>query len=151
MSTSIRSEQWLQNRLRVLAVDDLSIVNFALGLSGEIPDELPNRWQFCIDMLYRTTTSKLLEIHNFVACHDLDSFYHAIRTISPFEEQGVVLWNGTLVYGTDQLIQLIGKYFPKTSGRDSRLNPAFIQELKAIFAANNVPWSDAALLPVIAT
>ncbi len=61
----------------------------------------------------------------------------------------MALWHGGDLCPTERLLELIDKYIPEAGPYDRPVNPAFIQELKDIFAQHNVPWSDAPLLPII--
>ena len=62
------------------------------------------------------------------------------------------MWNWEQLYGTDKLVALVDKNFPDAGeAYDEAVDPAFIQELREIFAAAGVPWSDTPLLPVILT
>jgi hypothetical protein len=124
-------------------------VLLAQGILPSVPDYTPARWQFGVDMLYRTIKSDLIAVHEYVQCTDDASFFQAIRTLSPFEDAGGFLWNGTLIAGTEKLEAAIETYFtPEDNYRDA-VNPAFIEAIENSFAANGVPWSDSALLPIV--
>ncbi len=151
MSEANTIESWLQFGLRILSGDDMSLIYFSSGRIDSIPDDTPQRWQLAVDMIYRCVVSGLLELTYPKYRADHDAFFHAIRTLNPFDRSGAVLWNWEQLYGTDKLVALIDKHFPKTGEYDPRLNLAFIQELRDIFAAAGAPWSDAPLLPVNAT
>ena len=86
-------------------------------------------------------------------------FFQAIRSLSPFDqsvdvpfdESGGVLWNWEQLCGTDKLVGLVDQHFPNTDDAyNEPVNLAFIQQLREIFAAAGVPWSDLPLLPVAA-
>jgi hypothetical protein len=140
--------QWLQESLLNLNVCDFSIAWFASGNIESVPDYTAARWQLSVDMLYRTIACDLILVHNFIECSDEASFLHAVRAFSPFDVEGIVLWNGTLVYASPRLDKLVGAHFSPDLERRDKLNPAFIEALEQIFAQNGVPWSDKPLLPV---
>jgi hypothetical protein len=127
------------------------------GIIDDVPGYSSQRWQLAVDMIYRCVVSGLLELTYPTYRDDHDAFFQAIRTRSPFDqskgvqfdESGGVLWNWEQLFGTDKLVALVGKHFPKTDEYDPNLNPAFVQELREIFSAAGVPWSDAPLLPVM--
>jgi hypothetical protein len=138
---------WVQRSLLGLDGEDWSV--------GYIIDRIPivsnhdlGRWQLGVDLIYRTLTCELIGIDVFVECRDKTSFLQAIGTVSPYENSGGFLWNGTRIYGTDRLSKLITDYFSSTDELDDKLNPAFIEALEQIFAENSVPWSEKPLLPI---
>jgi hypothetical protein len=148
ISTEIAS--WMQHSL--------------LGVNGEywgvgyMADGIPNapggaigRWQLGVDMIYRTMTCDLIAVQVFVECQDRTSFLRAIRTVSPYEDLGGFLWNGTQIYGTERLSKLVNAHFPPTGEVTRTLNPAFVEALEQVFAENGVPWSDKPLLPIMPT
>ena len=100
-------------------------------------------------MIFRTIKCDLVTVHKFVGCHDEDSFFEAIRMLSPYGDTDGVLWNGTLIYGTEKLDTLIQSFFPNASDDGDKPNSAFIATIEAIFAENGVPWSDKPLLPIM--
>jgi hypothetical protein len=100
-------------------------------------------------MIYRTLTCDLIAVYEYIECSDRASFFEAIRSHSPDADAGAVLWNGTLIYGTEKLEALARSFFdPLSQGRDD-LNPAFVEALEQIFAEKGVPWSDKPLLPIM--
>jgi hypothetical protein len=142
---------WLQRFLRILSKDDLSPGFFSDSTIVGIKDRTPDRWQLAVDMIYRCIVSGLMGVLTPKYRSDLDAFFHDLRTLNPYDDSGIVLWNGADLYSTDALVDLVDKYFPNTGGAyDGTVNPAFIEELRAIFASAGVPWSDAPLLPVAA-
>ncbi len=152
MSEQKNIELWLQTCLRFFASDDLSLVSFSSSTISGMPNYTLERWQLAVDMIYRCVVSGLLEFTYPNYRDDHDAFFQAIRTRSPFDESGDVMWNWEQLYGTDKLVALVDKRFPKTGGADNEIvNPAFIQDLRDIFAAAGVPWSNALLLPITAT
>lgn len=160
MQTHNTVDFWMQQHLLVLTSDDMSLAYLTGGTIDDVPDYSPQRWQLAVDMIYRCVVSGLLELTYPKYRGDRDAFFQAVRTLSPFgqssgipfDQSGGVLWNWEQLYGTDKLVALVDKYFPKTGGAyDDAVNPAFIQELHDVFAAAGVPWSDAPLLPIAAT
>ncbi len=150
-------EQWLQNRMRLFSADDLPLTYFSSSIIAGAQYDNLERWQLAVDMIYRCIVSGLLELTYPKYRTDHDAFFQAIRTRSPFDpgppfdDSGAVLWNVEQLYGTDKLIGLVDKYFPNTGNAyDETVNPAFVEELRDVFAAAGVPWSDAPLLPVAA-
>ena len=139
---------WLQRALNTLDNDDYGLVPFAHGNLDSIPGYSSTRWQFAVDMIYRTLRCDLIAVHKFVQCCDEESFLEAIRSQSPYGSAGGVLWNGTLIYGTERLSRLIDAYFTSSGESNDTLNPAFIEALEQIFVENGVPWSDKPLLPI---
>jgi hypothetical protein len=139
---------WLQRALNTLENDDYGLVLFAHGNLESIPGYSSTRWQLAVDMIYRTIRCDLIAVHKFIQCHDDESFFEAIRTLSPYGRAGGVLWNGTLIYGTELLSDLIDTYFPQRGEREDKPKRAFIEALEQIFAENGVPWSDKPLLPI---
>jgi hypothetical protein len=92
-----------------------------------------------VDVIYRALTCDLVAIREYIECHDESSFFEAIRSRSPYDGAGALLWNGTLIYGTEKLEALARSFFSVFSqGRDD-VNPAFIEALETIFADNGVP------------
>ena len=110
---------WLQRALNTLKNDDYGLVLFAHGNLELIPGYSSARWQLAVDMIYRTIRCDLIAVHKFIQCHDNELFFEAIRTLSPYGRAGGVLWNGTLIYGTERLSDLINAYFPQSSVRTS--------------------------------
>jgi hypothetical protein len=150
MSTSNNIESWLQFHLRFIVRDEMSPAHFSSGRIDDIPDRTPQRWQLAVDMMYRCIVSGLIGVHTPKYRNDHDAFFHVLRTFDPYDNgDGMALWHGGDLCPTERLIELIGKYFPKTDPSDRTVNPAFIQELKDIFAQHDVPWSDAPLLPIV--
>ena len=150
MSGQDSIESWQQRFLRILSKDDLSPGFFSDSTVVGIKDRTPERWQLAVDMIYRCIVSGLMGVLTPKYSNDVDAFFHDIRTLNPYDESGIVLWNGADLYSTDTLVDLINKHFPSRGGPyDGTVNPAFIEELRAIFFAAGVPWSDAPLLPVI--
>ena len=125
------------------------MVDFAFGKIASIPADTEARWQFGVDMVYRTLTCDLVGIDVFMECHDRTSLLNAIRTVSPFIDSGGFLWNGTQVSGTQRLRELVAAHFPSSGELNHTLNPDFIEALEQIFAENGVPWSDNPLLPIM--
>jgi hypothetical protein len=139
---------WLQKNLSLLCEEDLSLAYFSSGKIESVPDDTPSRWQLSSDIIYRTLTCDLIAVYKFVECSDKTSFFEAIRSRGPYDDAGAVLWNATLLYGTEKLEALARSFFRVLSqGRDG-VNPAFIEALEQIFAENGVPWSDKPLLPI---
>jgi coproporphyrinogen III oxidase len=157
MQTQHAVDLWAQQRLVVLASEDMSLAYWSGGIIDDVPGYSSQRWQLAVDMIYRCVVSGLLELTYPTYRDDHDAFFQAIRTRSPFDqskgvqfdESGGVLWNWEQLFGTEKLVALVGKHFPKTDEYDPNLNPAFVQELREIFSAAGVPWSDAPLLPVM--
>lgn len=140
---------WLQNTLLEYNGWQWGLVNFAHGEIVSVPADTMARWQFAVDMIYRSLTCDLINVDVYMECHDRASFLSAIRTVSPFLDSGGFLWNGTQVSGTERLGKLAGAHFPSPDQHEDKLNPAFIEALEQIFAENGVPWSDKPLLPII--
>ena len=140
--------RWLQETLLGLDKEDWGLGYMVDGILNSVPPDTHARWQLGVDTIYRILTSDLIAVHKFVECHDKASFFHAIWTLSPYESSGGFLWNGTLIYGTDRLSDLIDVYFRGRGERNDKPNPAFTQALEQVFAENGVPWSDEPLLPV---
>lgn len=140
---------WLQRHLSILCEDDLSIAHFASGNIDSVPDRTLSRWQLSVDMIYRALTCELIAVYKFIECSDVVSFLAAIRSRSPYDGAADVLWNGTLIYGTEKLETLARSFFdPLDRGRDG-VNPAFIEALERTFAENGVSWSETPLLSVM--
>jgi hypothetical protein len=140
---------WLQKTLLEYNGWQWGLVDFALGQIASLPADTEARWQFGVDMVYRTLTCDLIRADAYMECRDRTSFLSAIRTVSPFIDSGGFLWNGTQVSGTERLSELAAAYFPSSGELNHTLNPAFIEALEAIFAENGVPWSDDPLLPIM--
>jgi hypothetical protein len=140
---------WLQRHLSMLCEEDLSIGHFASGKIDSVPDRTPIRWQLSVDMIYRALTCDLIAVHKYVECSDETSFFEAIRSRGPYDREGAVLWNGTLIYGTGKLEALARSFFSVLSAGQDDVNPAFIEALERLFAENKVPWSDKPLLPIM--
>ena len=140
---------WLQRHLTILCEEDLSIGHFASGNIDSVPDGTLSRWQLSVDVIYRALTCDLVAIHEYIECYDESSFFEAIRSRSPYDGAGAVVWNGTLIYGTKKLEALARSFFSVFSQGWDDVNPAFIEALEAIFAENGVPWSDKPLLPIM--
>jgi hypothetical protein len=139
---------WLQKNLRTLAEDDSSCAYFVSGNLNTIPNYTSSRWQLAVDMIYRCVRSNLILIHNFADCDDEASFFVAIRALSPFRSEGGLLWNGTLLCGSDTLTTIVEKHFPPSQPFSPDINHAFGEELDEIFQRNGVPWSETPLLPI---
>jgi hypothetical protein len=140
---------WLQRHLTTLCKDDLSIGHFASGNIDSVPDGTRSRWQLSVDVIYRALICNLVVVHEYIECHDESSFFEAIRSRSPYDGAGAVLWNGTLIYGTKKLEALGGSFFSVLSQGWDGVNPAFIGALETIFAESGVPWSENPLLPIV--
>jgi hypothetical protein len=144
-------ECWLQQGLRLLTKDDLSLAFFESGNIDDVPDRTPERWQLAVDMIYRGVVSGLLELTYPKYRADHDAFFQAITILNPFDQSGVALWNGQQLYGTEKLAALVDKHFPKAADKcDGAVNTAFVKDLRDIFAAAGVPWSDGPALPIAA-
>ncbi|MGC2787935.1 MAG: hypothetical protein WA397_29710 [Roseiarcus sp.] len=140
---------WLQRHLTTLCEDDLSIGHFASGNIDSVPDGTLSRWQLSVDVIYRALTCKLIAVYKYIDCSNETSFFDVIRSRSPYGDPGAVLWNGTLIYGTEKLEALVRPFFSISSQGWEDVNPAFIEALEQTFAQNGVPWSDRPLLPII--
>jgi hypothetical protein len=141
---------WLQNNLSLLCEEDLSLAYFSSGKIESVPDGTPSRWQLSVDMLYRTLRCDLVAVYKYLGGRDQTSFFEAIRTHGPNDHEDVVLWNGTLIYGTEKLETMIRSFFADLLQVLGDVNPAFIEALEKIFAENGVPWSEEPLLPITA-
>ena len=142
---------WLQRHLWTLCEDDLSIGHFASGKIGSVPDGTLSRWQLSVDVIYRALRCDLISVYKYIECSDETSFFQAIRSRSPYDDAGAVLWNGTLIYGTKKLEALARPFFSALSQGWDDVNPAFIEALETTFTENGVPWSDKPLLPIMPT
>jgi hypothetical protein len=140
---------WLQETLLEFNGWQWGLVNFVHGEIASVPPGTEARWQFGIDIVYRTMTCDLIGVDVFMECHDRTSLLNAIRIVSPFKDSGGLLWNGTQISGTERLGELATAYFPSGGELNHTLNPAFIEALEAIFAENDVPWSEKPLLPIM--
>ena len=140
--------RWLQRHFSILCEDDLSIGHFASGNIETVPDGTLSRWQLSVDTIYRALTCDLIAVHRFIECTNETTFLEAIRTRSPYDGAGLVLWNGTLIYGTEKLESLARSFFSILSTARDDVNPDFMEALEKLFADNAVPWSDKPLLPV---
>ncbi len=140
---------WLQETLLEYNGWQWGLVSFALGQIASLPAGGEARWQFGVDIIYRTLTCDLIGVDVYIECHDRTSLLNAIRTVSPFKDLGGSLWNGTQVSGTQRLSQLAAAYFPSSGELNHTLNPAFIEALEQIFAENGLPWSEKPLLPIM--
>ena len=140
---------WLQRKLQTLAHDDYGLVLFAHGILDIIPDYSNDRWQLAVDMIYRAIKCDLVKVHKFVECHDEESFFEAIRTVSPYGNAGAVLWNGTVIYGTEKLEKLVDSFVSDDSDDEGTANSSFIEAIEAIFADVGVPWSEEPLLTIM--
>jgi hypothetical protein len=152
MSGQETIESALQTNLRILSSDDMPLVLFSSSTIVGLQNNTQERWQLAVDTIYRCVVSGLLELTYPKYRADHNAFFQAIRTQNPFDRSGGVLWNWEQLYGTDKLVALVDKNFPDAGeAYDEAVDPAFIQELREIFAAAGVPWSDTPLLPVILT
>lgn len=149
MSMTEDKALWLQETVLEFNGWQWGLVNFAYGQIASFTPETEARWQFGVDIFYRTLTCDLVRVDVFMEARDRTSLIDAIRRVSPFENSGGLLWNGTQVSGTDRLSELATAHFPSSGELNHTLNPSFIEALEAIFAANGVPWSDKPLLPII--
>jgi hypothetical protein len=141
--------RWFQKNMLLLCEEDLSLTYFSSGKVESIPDHTVSRWQLSVDMIYRTLTCDLIAVHKYLSGHDLGSFLKSIRTHGPDTLDDIVLWNGTLIYGTEKLEALARSFFdPLSQGRDD-VKASFIEALEQLFAENGVPWSEKPLLPVM--
>jgi hypothetical protein len=57
------------------------LASFALGEIASVPAASEARWQFGVDVIYRTLTCDLARVDVYMECHDRASFLSAIRTI----------------------------------------------------------------------
>ncbi len=140
---------WLQKTLHEYNGWCWGLMDFALRNVASFPADTEARWQFGVDMIYRTLTCDLIGVDVYMECHDPTSFLNAIRTVSPFKDSGGFLWNGTQVGGTQRLRELVAAYFPPSGELNHTLNPTFIEAVEQIFAENGVPWSEKPLLPIM--
>jgi len=141
-------QSWLQRQLRTMAVDDSSCAYFISGNIASNENYTLERWQFGLDMIYRCLKSGLILVHDFVGYPDEVAFTHALQTISPFGDEGGVLWNGSLIYGSQLLVELVEKHFPPSLPYSPAVNSDFGEDLESIFQRHGVPWSEAPLLPI---
>jgi hypothetical protein len=139
---------WLQSNLRTLAEDDSSCAYFLSGNVNTVPYHTRPRWQLAVGMIYRCVRSKLTLISNFVDCDDEASFFVATRSLNPFTSEGGLLWNGTLLYGSETLTTIVEKHFSSSQAYSPDIDHDFIEELDRIFKQNGVDWSETPLLPI---
>lgn len=139
---------WIQEILLGIDGEEWGITYVTCRMSAIGKDDL-ERWQYSVDLIYRMLICDLMDVHGFMECHDKPSLLDEIRKVSPFQDLGGFLWNGTQIHGTKRLSALIRSYLPPPEQRDGKLDPAFIEALEKIFAENGVPWSDKPLLPII--
>jgi hypothetical protein len=132
-----------------MAVDDGSCAYFISGNIASIENYTLARWQFGLDMIYRCLKSELILVHDRVGYPDEVAFIRALQTLSPFGDEGGVLWNGSLVYGSDLLVKIVEKHFPPSLPYSPVVNSAFGEELDSIFGRHAVPWSETPLLPIL--
>ena len=138
---------WVQDVLLGIVQEEWGITYLSCMMLS-IPTDDRGRWQLVVDLVYRTLACELMDVHSFMDCHDKPSLLDGIRKISPFEDSGGFLWNGTQIHGTERLRAMLDSYFPPREQRDGKLNPAFIEALEALFAEKGVPWSEEPLLPI---
>jgi hypothetical protein len=86
---------WLQKTLLEYDGWQWGLVSFAPGKIASVSADSEARWQFGVDVIYRTLTCDLIGVDVYMECKDRASFLSAIRTVSPFVESGGFLWNGT--------------------------------------------------------
>ena len=146
MPENIRA--WNQKALRDMAVDDGSCFHFVARHIESVERRSAALWQFGVDNIYRCLRSGLILVHNYAGCADEASFLKAIRTFSPFKSEGGLLWNGTLLYGSDLLLSLSERYGLSDPRYAQAINQNFTNEIERRFEAAGVPWSDAPLLPL---
>ena len=111
MSEQENIELWLQTRLRFFASDDLSLVSLSSSTIVGMPNYTLKRWQLAVDMIYRCVVSGLSDLTYPKYRNDHDAFFQAIRTRSPFDESGDVMWNWEQLCGTDKLVALVNGRF----------------------------------------
>lgn len=140
--------QWVQRTLLGLNKEDSGMIYFVLGNLDSPPLYTVARWQFGSDMVCRTVICGLVDVNDYGAFPDRQSFLKGVRTLNPHDSSGDGFWHATLVWGTERLSQLVDSYFPPHSKHDQKLNDAFIEALEQIFAENGVPWSVKPLLPI---
>lgn len=141
-------DAWLQKRLRMMAVEDGTCDEFISGEIASVDYNTAARWQLGTDTIYRCVKSGLIRVHNYAGYKDDPTFFAALQELSPFEDEGVILWIGVLLCGADALVSLVDKHFPPDLPYDPSPSQAFADELEAIFEHNGVPWSDRPLLPI---
>jgi len=144
ISQNIRG--WIQDNLRFMSVDDGSCALFIGGRIEGVDRCSAALWQLGVDNIYSCLRSGLILVHNYAGCTDEASFLKAIRTFSPFRSEGGLLWNGTLLYGSDLLLSLSERYGLSDPRYAKELNADFMNEIERRFEAAGVPWSDAPLL-----
>ena len=72
---------WLQNTLLEYNGWQWGLVSFAHGEIVSVPADTMARWQFAVDMIYRSLTCDLINVDVYMECHDRASFLSAIRTV----------------------------------------------------------------------
>lgn len=135
-----------------LKVDDheTALVDFVLGNLVDIPDRTDLRWQFGVDSIYRFHVCNLISIQfNGFEHHDIGTFLHAIRTLSPFDNNSSMMWNSTFVSGTAPTAILAEKLRQTCADPYHVSDQEFAKTIEDIFASHNVPWSLTPLLPII--
>jgi hypothetical protein len=139
----------LQLHLRELLEDDSSCISFILGNIDGMPINTNVRWQYGVDMIYRCIKAGLVTVPYFqIDCEDLESFFHALQTLNPFDGSGGMMWSATFLRGTDKLEYLLNRHFSGVPLYDAKLNTDFLKDLEEIFVLHNVPWSETPLLPI---
>jgi hypothetical protein len=141
--------QWVQRTLTGLNKQDSGMIYFVLGNLDSPPLYSVGRWQLGVDTVYRTVVCDLVDVNDYGAFPDRQSFFEGIRTLNPNDSSGEGFWHATLVWGTERLSELVDSFFPPALPHDNKLNPAFIEALLQIFADNGVPWLGKPLLPVM--
>ncbi|RBP15901.1 hypothetical protein DFR50_107171 [Roseiarcus fermentans] len=148
MTISTDYASWLQAQMLGLYHEEWGLVYMLYGNLASVPNDTHERWQLGTDLIYRGLVCELVEVKDFGATTDRESFLHAIRSLDPSGD-GVGFWHATIVWGAPRLDKLIETHFQSPDEHDETLNPAFIAALEQIFAESGVPWSDSPLLPIL--
>src|SRR5271154_5202004 len=94
---------WLQNTLLGLDKEDWGLGYMLDGNLAAVPPDTPARWQFGVDLIYRSLVCDLVAVDDLGATSDQASFLHTIRTSNPYGLNGAGFWHATLVWGTARL------------------------------------------------
>jgi hypothetical protein len=139
---------WLQKLFAMLNEDEWGAISLTQGTLSSIPDNTRERWQFGVDMYYRLRTSDLIAVSAICDIPNISSLQPALRDRNPFTNEGSVLWNGTQIFGTKLLNNVVETHFPQGGEYWTTLNPGFVEAIDTIFTQNGVPRLDSPLLPI---
>ena len=138
---------WLQFNLYLLTLSGYSADLFTCGKPEELrelKDDPRSLWQFAVDIIYRGIKCGLIDVWDGGnrAPGTIDYSLELVKELARFDPRSHhVCWFGSELEATELCQSLVDKYGIYNFEQGELCDP-FIEEVEALFAHNQVEWSN---------